>query len=320
MDGSRKAVLVALSANIGIATAKLAGFLVTGSAALLAETFHSVADTSDQTLLLLGRWRARRRQTPEHPFGYGRERYFWAFMVAILLFTLGAAGAVREGITQLVRGEELVEPGWGLAILAVALLLDSVSLRTATRQAQRGDDPSWWRYVRDTKQPEIPVILLEDAGAVVGVLVAMAGLGLTVLTGDQRYDAAASIGVGAVLGVMALILAREMKSLLIGEAAAPEQAEAIREIVRSDADVRDLVYLRTMHLGPETILIEAKVRFGEELGSRDVALAIDRMERRIRTCVDAARVISIEADVPRSGDPDLPEWEEHETSGDAPGR
>ncbi|MBW3562784.1 MAG: cation diffusion facilitator family transporter [Actinobacteria bacterium] len=308
MDGDLKAVVAALAANVGIAIAKFVGFVATGSASMLAETLHSVADTTDQGLLLFGRWRARRGETPEHPFGHSGERYFWAFVVSILIFTLGALVAGREGIEALRNQAPLRHTGWAIGILLVALMLDSFSLRTAVREANRDRDSSWWQHIRETKRAEVTVILLEDSAAVTGVLAALVGVGLTALTGDPMFDALGSLVIAVLLATMAGILAVEMKSLLMGEAASEAQRERIRDILNQDDEIRDVVYLRTMHLGPEDLLIETKVEMDPGLTAREVALTIDRIEDRIRQAVPPARVISIEPDVPRDEDPDRPDF------------
>ncbi len=310
MDGDLKAVLAALAANIGIAIAKFVGFVATGSASMLAETLHSVADTTDQGLLLFGRRRADRSETRAHPFGHSGERYFWAFVVSILIFTLGALFSVREGIEALRHPESLRHTVWAIGILLVALTLEGFSLRTAVNEADDDRRGSWWRLVRETKRAEVTVILLEDSAAVTGVLVALAGIGLTMATGDPVYDALGSLVIGALLAVMAGILATEMKSLLLGEAASEEQRERIRTIIDEDAEVREVEYLRTMHLGPEDLLIETKVVMDPDLDARSVALTIDRIEGAIRDAVPPARVISIEPDVPRPEDPDRPDYVE----------
>lgn len=308
MDGDLKAVVAALAANVGIAIAKFVGFVVTGSAAMLAESLHSVADTSDQGLLLFGRWRARQDETPEHPFGHSGERYFWAFVVSILIFTLGALVAGREGIEALRHQEPLQHTGWAIAILLVALALDSFSLRTAVQEVDRDRDSSWWQHIRETKRAEVTVILLEDSAAVTGVLAALVGVGLAALTGDPVFDAIGSLVIAVLLAAMAGVLAVEMKSLLMGEAASEDQRERIRDILHEDGEIRDVVYLRTMHLGPEDLLIETKVEMDPDLTVREVALTIDRIEQRIREAVPPARVISIEPDVPRVDDPDRPDF------------
>ena len=291
----------ALVANAGIAVAKFVGFAVTGAASMLAEAVHSVADTSNQGLLLLGGSRARRRATPEHPFGYGRERYFWSFVVALILFTLGSLFALFEGWEKVRHPHELESVWWAVGILVVAIGLESFSLRTALHECrphvrQAG---SWWRFIRRSKVPELPVVLLEDIGAMVGLVFALLGVALAEITGNPRFDAVGSIAIGLLLGVIAITLVIEMKSLLIGESASPAQVDAIRGAIETDGQVARLIHMRTQHLGPDELLVGAKVELSSSLDATGVAAAIDGLEDRIRAAVPAARVIYLEPDVSR---------------------
>jgi cation diffusion facilitator family transporter len=298
-EGSRRAVLAALLANLGIAVAKFFAFAVTGATALLAEAIHSVADSGNEFLLAVGGRRAQREPTPEHPFGFGRERYFFAFVVALVLFSLGSLFAIYEGVSKLAHPHQVESATVGFVVLAIAFVLESVSLRTAARAADevRGD-AGWWLFIRTTKAPELPVVLLEDFGGLVGLLLAGAGLGLTVSTGDPTYDAAASVAIGVLLGVLATLLAVEMKSLLIGEAASPEDEQAIRTAITASPEVERLIHLRTEHLGPEDLLVAAKIDLTPR-AEGETPRAIDRIEARIRARVPHARVIYLEPDVYR---------------------
>src|SRR5215510_14194621 len=298
-EGSRKAIAAAFLANLGIAVAKFAGFAITGAASLLAEAIHSVADTGNQALLFLGGRRARRRPTAEHPFGFGQERYFWAFIVALMLFSLGGLFAVVEGVDKLVHPHELESFPIALAVLLVAVVLEAFSFRTATRQARevRGD-ASWWQYIRRSKSPELPVVLLEDTGALLGLFLAIVGVSAAEITGNSRWDALGSIGIGILLVVIAIVLAKEMKSLLIGESASSRVLDAIRTALVDGEDVRRVIHLRTLHLGPEELLVAAKVDIDTPSVS-DLARAIDAAEARVRAAVPIARVIYLEPDVYR---------------------
>lgn len=301
-QGSRRAIIAALLANLGIAVAKLVAFLFTGAASMLAETVHSLADTGNQALLLLGSRRARRPATPEHPFGYGRERYFWAFVVALVLFTLGSLFAIGEGIQKLREPHSLDSPQWALGVLAVAVVLETFSLRTAIREARcvkRSE--SWWSFVRHSKSPELPVVLLEDVGALLGLAFAALGVGLAMALGEPRYDALGSVAIGILLGVIAVVLAIEMKSLLIGEGAAPLEAAAIREAFEASPGILRVIHLRTLHLGPEELLVAAKVEVDPEQSAPEIAATIDGAERQVRARVPSARVIYVEPDVFRDG-------------------
>jgi cation diffusion facilitator family transporter len=294
-EGSRRAIAAAFLANLGIAIAKFAAFVVTGAASMLAESIHSVADTGNQGLLFLGGHRARRAPSDTHPFGYGRERYFWAFVVAIVLFSLGSLFAIYEGIQKLLDPHELESPAWAFAVLGVAIVLESFSMRTAAREAGKvRGNRSWWGFIRTSKSPELPVVLLEDLGALVGLVFALIGVSLTVATGNETFDAVGSIGIGALLGVIATILAIEMKSLLIGEAASPEDEAAIREAIGRGPEVGQIIHLRTEHLGPDDLLVAAKIELRAPMAA--TGDAIDEVESRIRAGVPHARVIYLEPD------------------------
>src|SRR4051794_85840 len=249
--GGTTAIIAALLANLGIAVAKFVAFVVTGASSMLAESIHSVADTGNQVLLLVGGRRASRVATRQHPFGFGRERFFWAFVVSIVLFTLGSAFALFEGIEKLLHPHELESAGWAIGILAVAMLLEGFSFRTAVRESRplKGD-ASWFRFIRRSKQPELPVVLLEDSGALVGLVIALSAVIMTVLTGNGRWDGAGTTAIGLLLGVIAIVLAVEMKSLLIGESASEQDEAAISAAIRGADAVRLLIDLRTEHIGP----------------------------------------------------------------------
>lgn len=297
---STRAILAALAANLGIAVAKFVGFLFTASSSLLAESIHSVADSGNQVLLLVGGRRARRRPTREHQFGFGRERFFWAFVVSIVLFTLGAAFAVVEGIDKLLHPHQLESPGWAIAILLVAAVLEGGSLRTARREAapHRGSQ-SWWSFIRRTKAPELPVVLLEDSAALVGLAIALVAVVLSAVTGDAVWDGVGTTCIGVLLGVIAAVLAVEMKSLLIGESASEADEAAIRRAIEGADDVSRLIHLRTEHLGPDDILVTAKLEFRPDLTMAELAGVVDAVEARMRAAVPAATRIFVEPDVYR---------------------
>lgn len=301
-QGSRKAIIAALVANLGIAILKFGAYLITGAASMLAEAGHSVADTGNQALLVLGGVRAQKDPTPEHPFGYGRERYFWAFVVSMVLFSLGSLFAVYEGVQKLAHPHELARPEVAIGVLILGIVLEGWSFRTAIREANRvrGEGQDWWQFVRHSKSPELPVVLLEDLGALIGLVLALVGIGLAMGTGDPRWDAFGSIGIGALLGVIAIVLAIEMKSLLIGESASPHVGQTIRESIERSPGVRRLIHMRTLHIGPDELLVGAKVEFDAVLGFAEVAVAIDRIEANVRQSVAQARVIYIEPDLMRS--------------------
>lgn len=295
-EGGTKATLAALGANVAIAAAKFVAFAVTASASMLAEALHSVADSGNQMLLLLGMRRARRKPTPAHPFGYGRERYFWAFVVTIVLFTGGSLFALFEGEEKLRHPHEISSLGWAIGVLAVAIVIESVSLTVAVREANAVRSGSWWSFIRHSRSPELPVVLLEDIGALLGLVFALAGVSLAAVTHNPRFDAIGSLAIGILLGAIALVLAGEMRSLLIGESATHEDLERIRDAMKEDPDLEELVHLRTQHLGPDELLVGAKVRLRSHLAFPDVVAAINRIEERVRRSVPSARVMYIEPD------------------------
>ncbi len=300
-EGSRRAVVAAFLANLGIAIAKFLAFFATGSSSMLAEAVHSLADTGNQSLLLLGASRARREPTPEHPFGYGRERYFWSFVVALVLFSLGSLFAIAEGISKLRDPHPIASAGWAIGVLLVAFGLESWSFRTALVEARRvRGEHGWWAFIRSCKSPELPVVLLEDLGALLGLSFALGAVTLSIALDDPLFDALGTIAIGALLGVIAAILAVEMKSLLIGEAALPRDTVAITETIEASPQVRRLIHLKTLHLGPEELLVAAKVEFDADQSLGAVTAAIDDLEAHLRGRVPAARVIYIEPDVFRS--------------------
>jgi cation diffusion facilitator family transporter len=268
---------------------------------MLAEAVHSLADTANQGLLLLGGSRARHEATRSHPFGYGREQYFWAFVVALVLFLLGGVFAIVEGVEKVSRPHQLDNPLVALVVLGLSLALEAFSLRTAIHEASEvRADESWWSFIRHSKGPELPVVLLEDTGALIGLVLAFAGVGMGAVTDDPRWDAVGSLGIGVLLVVIAAVLVIEMKSLLIGEAASPTDQAAIRTAIEGSTSVRRIIHLRTQHLGPDELLVGVKVELDHELTFPEVADRIDEAEARVRAVVPAARLIYVEPDVARS--------------------
>ncbi|MGZ4794774.1 MAG: cation diffusion facilitator family transporter [Acidimicrobiia bacterium] len=299
-EGSRRAIVAALVANLGITIAKFAAAIITGSASMLAESIHSMADTGNQGLLFLGGRRSRRPADTAHPFGYGAERYFWAFVVALVLFTLGALFSLYEGIDKLTNPHQLESPAVAFVVLGIAIVLESLSLRTAMRESRaRKGDLGWLQFIRRTKSPELSVVLLEDTGALAGLGFASVGLLLAVVTGETRYDAIGSIAIGALLAVIAVVLAVEMKSLLIGESAGARTRAALEAAMLDAPEVRSIIHTRTLQLGPEDLLVAAKLDFYAGT-TTELAPAIDAVEARIRSAVPEARLIYLEPDLDRS--------------------
>ncbi|GAA0927689.1 cation diffusion facilitator family transporter [Nonomuraea longicatena] len=300
-SGGTKAIVAALAANLAIAVAKFVAFLFTSSSSMLAESIHSVADSGNQALLLIGGKRARRERTREHPFGYGRERYFYAFVVAVVLFTIGSAFSIYEGIHKLGSHEPLGNLGWAIGVLIFAIVAESFSFRTAIKEsnAVRGGQ-GWVAFIRRSKAPELPVIVLEDLGALLGLLFALFGVSMAAITGDPVWDAVGTLMIGTLLGVIAIVLAIETKSLLLGESAVPEDEARIRAALEGAPGVSRVIHMRTLHLGPEELLVAAKIAVEHDDTAAQVADAINTAEQAIRDAVPIARVIYLEPDLYRS--------------------
>lgn len=297
-SGGRKAIMAALLANAGIAITKFIAFLFSGSSAMLAESVHSVADTGNQALLLLGGRRSRKEATATHPFGSGRERYVYAFVVSIVLFSVGGLFSLYEGIDKLQNPHELRVPWLPILVLSIAIVLECFSLRTAVRESNRvRGKQSWISFIRHAKAPELPVVLLEDIAALLGLVFAFAGVGLTIITGNSMWDAIGTLAIGVLLIAVAIILGIETKSLLVGEGATIDDAQKIRDAINANPDVEALIYMKSLYLGPDELLVAAKVAFASKKTLADVASSIDAVEASIRAAVPVARVIYIEPDV-----------------------
>jgi cation diffusion facilitator family transporter len=297
---SQKAIVAALAANLGIAVAKFVGFALTGSSAMLAEGVHSVADTSNQALLLRGQAAAKRSADQQHPFGYGRSRYFYAFIVALVIFLLGAVFAIFEGVAKVREPHALENPWIGVAILGVAVLLEGYSFLTAFGESRKSmGGQSLWQFIRHTRNPELPVVLLEDSGALIGLVLALSGVGLTLVTGDPVWDGLATLCIGVLLAVIALVLIVEMGSLLIGEGATPDQQRRILRALCESPEIERVIHCRTLYLGPEELLVAAKVAVSGNADLATVTHAVDAAEARLRGLVPEIDLIYIEPDVDR---------------------
>jgi cation diffusion facilitator family transporter len=298
-SGGTRAIVAALLANIGIAVTKFVAFLLTQSSSMLAESIHSLADSGNQGLLLLGGRRAEREASEEHPFGYGRERYIYAFIVSIVLFTVGGLFALYEGWHKLQDPHPIDAWQWvPIAVLVAAIIMESLSFRTAITESNhtRGTQ-SWRQFIRRAKAPELPVILLEDFAALVGLVFALFGVSLTLLTDDGTWDGIGSLMIGALLVLVAVVLAIETKSLLLGESATVEDVLAIERALESGDDTVRVIHLRTLHLGPEELLVAAKIAVQHDDTAAHVARVIDDAERRVRAAVPIARYIYLEPDL-----------------------
>jgi cation diffusion facilitator family transporter len=296
--GGTKAIIAAFLANLGIAITKFIAWAVSGSASMLAEGVHSLADSGNQLLLILGGRRARREADREHPFGYGRERYVYAFVVSIVLFSVGGVFSIYEGIEKLQHPHELTNAWLPLLVLAIAIVLESFSLRTAVKESNplRGKQ-TWVQFVRRAKAPELPVVLLEDLAALVGLVLALLGVGLTVLTGNSTFDAVGTLAIGSLLVVVAIILGIETKSLLVGEGANESDVALIEQAVLAGPEAERIIHMKTLYLGPDELLVAAKVAFAADQRLLEVAAATNVIERRIREAVPTARAIYVEPDV-----------------------
>jgi len=297
-SGGTKAILAAFLANAGIAVTKFIAWLVSGSASMLAEAVHSVADAGNQLLLFRGGAKAKKAADREHPFGYGRERYVYAFVVSIILFSLGGMFSIYEGVQKILDPHEITNAWVPLTVLAIAIVLESFSLRTAVKESNKiRADQNWVQFVRRAKAPELPVVLLEDVAALLGLVFAMIAVGLTVITGNTIFDAIGTLLIGTLLVVIAIILGIETKSLLVGEGANEADVEKIRDAMLAGPEAERIIHMKTLYLGPDELLVAAKLGFhgGETLA--EVSTAINVIERRVRQAVPAARVIYLEPDV-----------------------
>ncbi|MFC9917535.1 cation diffusion facilitator family transporter [Agromyces binzhouensis] len=297
-SGGTKAILAAFLANTGIAVTKFIAWFFSGSASMLAEAVHSVADAGNQLLLFVGGRQAKREADREHPFGYGRERYVYAFVVSIILFSVGGVFSIYEGIDKLTHPHELEVPWLPILVLVIAIVLESLSLRTAVKESNRiRGKQNWVQFVRRAKAPELPVVLLEDVAALTGLFFALLGVGLTVITGDSIFDAIGTLMIGTLLIVVAIILGIETKSLLVGEGANEADVAKIREAILAGPEAERIIHMKTLYLGPDELLVAAKLGFhgGETLA--EVSTAINVIEQRIRRAVPSARVIYVEPDI-----------------------
>ncbi|TDX77646.1 cation diffusion facilitator family transporter [Rathayibacter sp. PhB151] len=303
-SGGGSAIIAALAANLGIALTKLVAWFFSGSASMLAEGVHSLADSGNQLLLLLGGRKSRKAADEEHPFGYGRERYVYAFVVAIILFSVGGVFSIYEGVEKIAEPHELENAWLPILVLVVSICLEGYSLRTGVKESNkvRGQQ-SWLQFIRRAKAPELPVVLLEDVAALTGLVFALLGVGLSVITGNTVFDAIGTIMIGTLLVVVAIVLGVETKSLLVGEGATPADAAAIRTAIEAGPDVERVIHMKTLYLGPDEILVAAKLAFPAAETMAELAAGIDATEKRIRDAVPAARVIYLEPDVDRGAQP-----------------
>jgi cation diffusion facilitator family transporter len=299
-EGSTRAIVAALLANVGIAITKFIAAAFSGSASMFAEGIHSLADSGNQILLIIGGKRAKRDATAMHPFGYGRSRYIYAFMVSIVLFSVGGLFSIIEGINKLQHPHELEAVWLPLVVLGAAIVLEGLSLRTAIIEANHiRHGQGWVEFIRHAKSPELPVILLEDLAALVGLVLAFGGVGLTVLTNDPIWDAIGTLAIGLLLVLVAVILGRETSSLLVGEGANASDTAKIRSALAASNGVESVIHMKTLYLGPDELMVAAKIAVNATSSAQEIASAIDAAEADIRAAVPAARVIYLEPDIAR---------------------
>jgi len=300
-EGGMKAVIAALLANLGIAISKFVAFAFTGSSSMLSEAIHSVADSGNQVLLLVGNKRSMRAPDARHPFGYGRRRYVYGFVVSIVLFLVGGLFSLYEGFHKFQHPEDLTDAWIAFLVLGIAIVLEAFSFRTAIREANRSRGRrSLFRFLRDARQPELPVILLEDLGALVGLVFALFGVSMAVATGDGRWDGLGAMAVGTLLVVIAVFLAFEMAAMLVGESALPEEDAAIRAALAASPLVDRVIHVRTLHVGPDELLVGAKIAVSRSDTAQEIAAGIDDAEARVRAAVPTATYVFIEPDLDRT--------------------
>ncbi len=300
-SGGTKAIIAALSANLGIAVLKFVAYLFSGSASMLGESIHSLADSGNQVLLLVGGKRSKRAATAEHPFGYGRERYVYAFLVAIILFSLGGLFSLYEGLHKIENPEPLTLPWIPIAVLLGAIALEGFSFRTAIRESnQIRGNVSWVQFIRRAKAPELPVILLEDFAALIGLLLALIGVVTAVITDNGVYDGIGTICIGVLLIAVAFVLAVETKSLLLGEGAADADVEKITAAAQAEPSIERVIYMQTMYLGPDELLVAMKIGVRATATAAEVAQTIDAVEARVRAAVPYVTALYVEPDIYRA--------------------
>ena len=299
-EGSKRAIFAALAANIGIAITKFIAAAFSGSAAMFAEGIHSVADSGNQILLLIGGKRAKRAATAEHPFGYGRSRYIYAFMVSIVLFAVGGLFSINEGLSKLSHPHELDMVWLPLVVLGAAIVMEGFSFRTAIIESNhvRGNQ-GWIEFIRRAKSPELPVILLEDFAALIGLVLAFAGVGLSVITHNPVWDALGTLAIGALLILVAIVLGLETSSLLVGEGANATDNGKITAALAAAPGVLSVIHMKTLYLGPDELMVAAKIGVAGDSKGSEIAVTIDRAESLVRDAVPAARVIYLEPDIQR---------------------
>jgi cation diffusion facilitator family transporter len=297
-SGGTKAIVAAFAANLGIAVTKFIAWFFSGSSSMLAEGVHSLADSGNQILLLVGGKRARKEADADHPFGYGRERYVYAFVVSIILFSVGGVFSLYEGIEKIREPHPIEVPWLPILVLLISIGLESFSLRTAVKESNhfRGNQ-SWVQFVRRAKAPELPVVLLEDVAALLGLTFALIGVSISIITGDGLWDGIGTVAIGLLLVVVAIVLGIETSSLLVGEGATRQDADAIHAAIVSADEVERIIHIKTLYLGPDELMVAVKVGLEGNPSLIELSATINAIEQRVRDAVPVARVIYVEPDI-----------------------
>ncbi|WP_375494190.1 cation diffusion facilitator family transporter [uncultured Nostoc sp.] len=295
-DSSNKTIYAAMGANLAIAITKFIAASITGSSAMISEGIHSVVDTGDQLLLLLGIRRSKKPADDSHPFGYGQELYFWTFIVAILIFAIGGGMSIYEGITHLINPSPLEDPMWNYIVLGMAILLEGFSWTVALKEflPTKGKQ-NLWQAIKSSKDPTVLTILFEDTAAILGLLVALIGIFLGHLFNNVYLDGIASIIIGIILAIVAVVLARESKGLLVGESADPQTIANIRSLSKIEPGVKEVIRVLTMQLAPKEVLLNLEIQFSHNLTGEEIALTVENLEASIRQNHPDIKQIFIEA-------------------------
>ncbi|ACC80456.1 cation diffusion facilitator family transporter [Nostoc punctiforme UO1] len=295
-NSSNKTIYAAMGANLAIAITKFIAASITGSSAMISEGIHSVVDTGDQLVLLLGLHRSQKPADDSHPFGYGQELYFWTFIVAILIFAIGGGMSIYEGITHLINPSPLEDPIWNYIVLSIAIILEGFSWTVALKEflPTKGKQ-NFWQAIKNSKDPTVFTVLFEDTAAILGLVVALIGIFLGDLFNNIYFDGIASIIIGIILSIVAVLLARESKGLLVGESANPQTIANIRSLSKTEPGVQEVIRVLTMQLAPQEVLLNLEIQFSKNLTGEEIALTVERLEIKIRQKHPEIKQIFIEA-------------------------
>ncbi|MEH2071651.1 MAG: cation diffusion facilitator family transporter [Nostoc sp.] len=295
-DSSKKTIFAAMGANLAIAVTKFIAAAITGSSAMISEGIHSIVDTGDQLLLLLGLRMSQKPADDSHPFGYGQELYFWTLIVAILIFAIGGGMSIYEGITHLRNPSPLEDPMWNYIVLGIAIILEGYSWTVALKEflPTKGKE-HFWQAIKNSKDPTVFTVLFEDSAAILGLVVAFLGIFLGHLFNNIYFDGIASIIIGIILAIVAVLLAKESKGLLVGESANPQTITSIRSLSKTEPEVKEVVRVLTMQLAPQEVLLNLEIQFFQNLTGEQIAVTVDNLETKIRQKHPEIKLIFIEA-------------------------